>query len=114
MKIILHWIILTLAILAAAYVVPGIHVSGFLVALIVAAILAFINTIIKPLVTILTLPINIVTLGLFSLVINGLFFWFVASLINGFSIDNFQAAIIGALIVSVINWLGNRVLGARD
>ena len=110
MKILLHWLVLTLAVLASQYVVPGIHVDTFLTAVIVAAILAFINTIVKPIIGILTLPINILTLGLFSVVLNALFFWFVAYLISGFSVSGFQAALLGSLIVSILNWLANHVL----
>ena len=113
MKILLHWIILTLAVLASSYAVPGIEVSSVLTAVIVAAVHAVINLIVKPVVKLLTLPINILTLGLFSLVLNGLFFWFVASIISGFNIANFKAAFIGALIVSIINWLGGKLIG-RD
>lgn len=114
MKILLHWLILTLAVLATAYVIPGIHVSGFITALIAAAVLAFINLIVKPVIKLLTLPLNILTLGLFSLVLNAVFFWFVASLISGFRIDTFKAAFIGALIVSVLNWIGNKVIGGDE
>lgn len=111
MKIIIHWLILTLAVLATPFIVHGIHVSGFLTAIVVAAILGFINTVVKPIVTILTLPINILTLGLFSVVLNGLFFWFVASIVSGFSINSFTAAIIGAFVISVLNWIMNKALG---
>ncbi len=111
MKILIHWLILAVAVFASQYVVPGIHVESVLTAVIVAAVLAFINTIIKPIVKILTLPLTILTLGLFSLVINALFFWFVAALISGFSLENFMAAFLGALIVSVLNWIGEKVLG---
>jgi len=110
MKLILHWLILTLAVLASAYLISGIHVASFLTAVIVAAVLGFINTIIKPVIKILTLPINILTLGLFSLVINGFFFWLVADVVKGFSVATFAAAFWGALIVSIINWLGGRFL----
>jgi putative membrane protein len=110
MRILLHWIILSAAVYFVPYAVSGVHVNTFITALIAGAVLGFINIIIKPIVKLLTLPINILTLGLFSLVLNALFFWFVASLISGFSIDNFKAALIGALIVSVINWLGNKIV----
>ncbi len=110
MKIILHWIVLSLAVLVTAYFVPGIIVSSFWVALIVGACLGFINLIIKPIINILTLPLNVLTLGLFSLVINGAFFYFLATLIKGFSVDSFKAAFIGAIVVSVINWIGDKVL----
>lgn len=114
MRIVLQWLILTVAVFATPYVVDGIHVSSVLTALIVAAILGFINMLIKPIIKILTLPINILTLGLFSLVLNGLFFWFVAGLVSGFEIDTFTAAIVGALIVSVINWLGSKIIPDKD
>mgnify|MGYP003511054075 CR=1 FL=1 len=110
MKIILHWIILTLAVIASQYVVPGIHVDTFLTALVVAAILAFINTIIKPIIGILTLPINILTLGIFSLVLNALFFWGVAYVVSGFSVNGFAAAFWGSLIVSIINWIAGQAI----
>ncbi len=110
MKIILRWLILAAAVYATPFVVPGITVATILTAIIVAACLAFINLTIKPVIQILTLPINIITLGLFSLIINGLFFWLLAKLINGFDVTNFTAAVIGALIVSIINWLGSKII----
>jgi putative membrane protein len=113
MKVIIHWLILTLAVLATPYVIHGITVNGFLTAVIVAAILGFINTVIKPIVTILTLPINIITLGLFALVINGLFFWFVASIVPSFHVASFMAAFWGAIVVSVLNWIVNKMMGDR-
>jgi len=111
MKIIIHWIILTLAVLATPYVVSGIHVDTLLTAVVVAAVVGFINTVVKPIVTILTLPINIITLGLFSVILNGLFFWFVAVLVSGFSIDTFMAAVWGALVVSILNWIVSKAFG---
>jgi putative membrane protein len=110
MKILLHWLILTLAVIASQYVVPGIKVDSFVTAIVVAAILAFINMIVKPIVSILTLPINILTLGLFSIVLNALFFWAVAAMIQGFSVADFKAALLGSLIVSVLNWIAGKVL----
>ncbi len=110
MKILLHWLILTLAVIASQYVVPGISVNTFMTAVVVAAILAFINMIIKPIVGILTLPINILTLGLFSLVLNALFFWGVAYIVTGFHVSGFQAAFFGSLIVSVLNWIADKIL----
>jgi putative membrane protein len=110
MKLLIHWIILTLSVLAVSQFVPGIHVNSFMTALIVGAVLAFINLIIKPIVTLLTLPINVITLGLFSLVINGFFFWIVSKIISGFEVRTFTAAVIGAFIVSILNWVGNKIL----
>ncbi len=103
--ILLRWFITTLAIFALPYFVHGITVNSILTAIIVAACLAFLNMVVKPVITILTLPINILTLGLFSLVINGAFFWFVAQIIQGFSVTGFKAAIIGALVITIINWI---------
>lgn len=114
MKIILHWLILTLAILAVPYAVKGIGVDNIIVAIIVAAVLGFINTVIKPIINILALPINLITFGLFSLVLNGLFFWFTAKIINGFDVVNFSAAFWGAFIVSVLNWLGSKFIPQKD
>lgn len=103
--ILLRWFITTLAIFALPYFVGGIKVAGILTAVLAAAVLVFINTIIRPIVTILTLPLNILTLGLFSFILNGIFFWFVAHLISGFSVATFSAAVIGAFIISVVNWI---------
>ena len=111
MKILIHWLVLALAVLAVPYVIDGIQVEGVLTAIIVAAILGFINTIIKPVIGILTLPINILTLGIFSLALNAVFFWFVAGFIDGFDVSGFTAAFWGALIVSAINWIGTEVIG---
>lgn len=108
MKILLHWLILAAAVYATAYFIPGIAVTGVATALIVAACLAFINLTIKPIISLITLPINIVTLGIFGLLLNGAFFYFVAEIIGGFSIATFKAAILGALVVSIINWIASR------
>ena len=110
MKFILHFFILVIAVYILPYVLSGIHVDTFLTALVVGAVLGFINITIKPILKLITLPINIITLGLFSLVLNGLFLWFIAKVISGFSIDNFAAACWGALIVAVINWVGNKLV----
>ncbi len=111
MKIIFHWIALAVAVVVSTYFIPGITVSSYVTALIVAACLMFINLIVKPIVSILTLPITIITFGLFSLILNGLFFYFVSTFVNGFAIASFQAAFWGALIVSVINWIANKIIG---
>lgn len=111
MKILIHWLVLALAVFAVPYVIDGINVESILTAVIVAAILGFINTIIKPVISIFTLPINILTLGIFSLVLNALFFWFIAGFIEGFDVSGFQSAFLGALVVSIINWIGTKVIG---
>jgi len=88
-----------------AYVVPGIGVASFYTALIVALVLALINAVIKPIIIILTLPINILTLGLLTFVINGLLFWLAATIVKGFTVTNFWSAFFAALIFSLFSIL---------
>lgn len=107
MKIIAKWFIAALAFLLAAYIVPGLAVENFYVALILAFLWGVINLIIKPVLVILTLPINILTLGLFVFVINGALLWFLGTLIKGFEVDGFLVAILGALVISLVSWVGN-------
>jgi len=109
MKIILHWIILSVAVFASTKIIDGISVDPIWVALIVGACLTLFNMFIKPIIKVLTLPINVITLGLFSLVINGAVFWYLGTFIKGFSVSTFYAAFVGALMVSVINWLLNKI-----
>ena len=109
MKLLIHWLILAIAVFVTPYIVSGITVNGILTAIIVAAILGFINMTIKPIIKILTLPLTIITLGLFSLVLNAIFFWLVATVVPGFHITSFVAAFWGALVVSIINWIVNKV-----
>ncbi len=108
--ILLRWFITTLAIFALPFFVAGIGVNSILTAVIVAACLVFLNMVVKPIITLLTLPLNIITLGLFSIIINGAFFWFVAQIITGFTVASFVAAIIGAFVISIINWIINHFI----
>ncbi|MDE1874872.1 MAG: phage holin family protein [Patescibacteria group bacterium] len=105
MKIIIRILIIALTIMALPHIVSGIVVSGFYPALIAAVIFAILNLTIKPILKLITLPINILTLGLFGLVINSLLLWFVATFVNGFTIASFSAAFLGALIIAIVNWL---------
>jgi putative membrane protein len=105
MRIILHWIILSVAVWATTQIVSGVTVDPIWVALVVGACLTLFNMFLRPVINILTLPINVVTLGLFSLVVNGVLFWYLGTLIRGFSVTTFTAAFVGALIVSVLNWI---------
>lgn len=109
MKIILHWILISVAVFATSKLINGVIVDPLWVALVVGACLTLFNMFIKPIVNILTLPINAITLGLFSLVVNGALFWYLGTLIKGFSVDGFYAAFVGALLVSIINWLLKKV-----
>src|SRR4030043_1234980 len=102
-----RWVINALLLMLLPYIVPGVNITGFFAALVTALVLALINAIIKPILIILTLPINILTLGLFPLVINGLLFWFVGSVIKGFEVAGFWPAFWAALVYSVISIIIN-------
>jgi putative membrane protein len=110
MRILLKVLITALALIAVAYLLPGVSVTGPYVALIVAVLLGILNLVIRPVLILFTLPINILTLGLFTFVINGFLFWFVATFVEGFAVERFTTAVLGALIVSLVSWLGEKVL----
>lgn len=115
MSIIISILINTLAVLLTSYILPGIHISSFWTAVAVAIVLGIINAVIRPIVFILTLPINILTLGLFSFIIMGFMVYLVHLIVPGFKVDNFGWAILFALIVALINWFLNRLApGTRD
>lgn len=113
-RILAKWIVGALAVLAAAYVVPGVFVASFYIALAVAFFLGAINLTLKPIFLVLTLPINILTLGLFTFVINGFFFWFLSTFIQGFSVSGFLSAIAGAFVVSVVNYIAGELFFDED
>ena len=104
MRLILTWIINAVAILALPYLFKSISVDDIVTALIVAVILGLINTLIRPILVILTLPVTILTLGLFIFVINGLLFWAVGSFFPGFHVAGFWAGVFGAIVYSLISW----------
>lgn len=110
MQLLLKLCITALALLLVAYLLPGIEVSGFLTALLVALVLGLVNLILKPILIVLTLPINILTLGLFTFIINGFLFWLVATFVPGFSVGGFWWAVLGALVVSASSYAGNKIL----
>jgi putative membrane protein len=113
MRLLLTWLINALALLAIKYILPSITVDSFVTALIVALVLGLINTLIRPIFVILTLPVTILTLGLFIFVINGLLFWAVGSFVPGFHVDGFWAGVFGAIIYSIISWALSAVLLAK-
>jgi len=98
-----RWLTLTIAVLAAAYVIDGIQVSSFVSAILAAAVLGMLNTLLRPVLIILTLPINILTLGLFTFVINAFLLKMTALVIPGFDLRGFLPAILGALVISIVN-----------
>ncbi|PIT88920.1 MAG: hypothetical protein COU27_03085 [Candidatus Levybacteria bacterium CG10_big_fil_rev_8_21_14_0_10_36_7] len=109
MKILGKILITALSLLAVSELLSGVTVESFYIAIIVALILGVINLVVKPVILLFTLPINILTLGLFTFIINGLLFWFVATFVDGFSVDGFWTAVIGALIVSFFKWLVDHI-----
>lgn len=103
MDIIVNILINGLAVFITGYVLSGVHIRDFLTAVIVAVILGIVNTIIRPIFILLTLPINILTLGLFTFFINALLVMLVASFVPGFQVDNFGWALIFSILLSIIN-----------
>ena len=109
----LRWLTLTGAILFAAYMLDGIQVSGFMSALGAAAVLGILNAFFRPIALILTLPINILTLGLFTFVINAVMLKMASGVIGGFEVQGFWPAIFGALIISLVSWGLNIFISER-
>ena len=103
----LRWTINAAIILALAYYLPGMTVAGWYAAFVLVAVLGLVNTILRPLVLLLTLPINMLTFGLFTFVINGVLFWFVTSIVEGISVDRFGTAFIGALLFTIASWVSS-------
>ena len=101
MKIIVRWLLLAAALLMVAQVYPGVHVASFGSALWAAFVLGLFNTLVRPLLVLLTLPVTVLTLGLFLFVINALMFWAAAGLLAGFKVDGFGSALIGSVIYSI-------------
>lgn len=110
MKLIAKVIITALALIITAKVLPGIEISGLYTAIITAVVLGLLNITVKPILVVLTLPITLLTLGLFILVINALLFLFAASFIEGFAVSGFIPALIGSIVVSVISTLANSLI----
>jgi putative membrane protein len=104
MRLLAIWIINALALLALPYVVPSVHVASFGTALIVALVLGLINAVLRPLLILLTLPVTLLTLGLFIFVINALLFQLAGHLIDGFNVGGFWPALLGSVVYSVISW----------
>lgn len=104
MRLLLLWILNAVALLAVTYLLPTIQVDGFGTALVAALVLGLINTLVRPVLTILTLPLTLLTLGVFYLVLNGLLFWLASALLPGFRVDGFVSAMVGAILYGLITW----------
>ena len=102
MKLILNWLLSAAALLAVAYLYSGVVVTSFTGALIAAAVLGALNLVVRPLLVVLTLPVTLVTLGLFLFIVNALMFWAAAGLVSGLNVTGFGAALIGSLLYSLL------------
>jgi putative membrane protein len=111
--VLLRIVVNAAAIALAAAVIPGIRVSGTVAALIAGIVFGLVNAIVRPILIVLTLPITLVTLGLFIFVLNAICFWLTSMLVPGFDVRGFWPAFLGALLVSVVSWIVNAVVRER-
>ena len=113
LKLLATWIVNALALLALPYVVSSIQVAGFGTALLVAVVLGLINTLLRPLLVLLTLPVTLLTLGLFIFVINALLFLLADTLVDGFHVGGFWSALVGSIVYSLVSWALSALLQKR-
>ena len=104
MKLLLTWALYAVALLLVPYIVPGIHIESFGSALIAVVILGLVNAVIRPVFILLTLPVTLLTRGLFLFVINAMMFWWVGDLLSGFKVEGFFAALFGSIVYSIASW----------
>ena len=109
-KIFIKWILLAGTVLFLPYFIPGIIVTTTTTALIAAAIIGLINTFIKPILKIVTLPLNLITLGLFGFLLNAVLFWVASTFVTGFEITTYTGGLLGALVVAVVLWIVDKIL----
>jgi putative membrane protein len=105
LRLLLVWLVNTVALLAVAYLMPSISVSSFGAALVAALVLGLVNAVVRPVLVLLTLPVTVLTLGLFIFVLNGLLFWMVGTWLEGFDVGGFWSGVIGAILFSIVSWL---------
>ena len=103
-RLLVVWLINALALIAVAYLMPSIQISSFGAALVAALVLGLVNAVVRPILVLLTLPVTILTLGLFIFVLNGLLFWMVGSWLEGFWVGGFWAGVLGAILFSLVSW----------
>lgn len=113
MTFLVHWLISAVAVLISAYILPGVTVEGFFAALVTALVLGLVNAFLKPVLLILTLPITILTLGLFYLVINALLIMLTGAIVPGFDVRNFWWALLFGLVLSIVNSVLGRMAGGE-
>ena len=112
-SLIARWVVNAAALLLVAYLYPGVAVTSFFAAMIAALVLGLVNALVRPILVILTLPVTILTLGLFLFVINALLFWLVAEIVEGFRVTGFVAALVGSLLYSLITLVTSWLLFPR-
>ena len=113
LSLLARWLINAAALLLVAYLYPGVTVESFFAAVIAALVLGLVSAVIRPILVLLTLPVTILTLGLFLFVINALLFWFVAEIVQGFRVSGFMAALIGSILYSLITLVTSWLLVPR-
>jgi putative membrane protein len=113
MRLLITWLVNALALLALPYLFNSIQVDDFVTALVAALVLGLVNALIRPVLVLLTLPVTLLTLGLFIFVINGLLFWFVGSFVPGFHVAGFWAGVFGAIVYSIISWVLSALIPDR-
>jgi putative membrane protein len=113
-RLLIVWLINAVALLAVPWLITSIHIDSFAAALLAALLLGLVNTVLRPVLVLLTLPVTILTLGLFIFVINGLLFMLVAAFVPGFHVAGLLSAMLGAVLYSVVSWLLSALLMARS
>jgi len=113
MRLLLVWVLNAIGLLGVAYIYPGVQVQDWKSAAIAALVLGLVNTLVKPILVLLTLPVTILTLGLFLVVLNALLFWGVAEMLPGFNVSGFWAAVLGAILYSIIGWALSKLIPDR-
>ena len=113
MKIIATWILVSLVILSLPTIIPGIEITSFGTALLVALLFGILNAVVRPIILLIAFPITLITLGLFSFVVNAGLFWWVGSFVEGFSVGGFVPALLGSLVVTAATYISNMLLN-RD
>lgn len=111
--ILIRWLVLTVGILLTAYLMDGIEVRGFASAFLAAAILGILNAFFRPILLILTLPINVLSLGLFTFIINAILLMMVSGVISGFVVRGFWSAVFGSLLISLVSWVLNSFINDK-
>lgn len=112
-RFLVHWAVMAVALGATAYLLPGIHIASWPALAVGALVLGFVNAVIRPILIVLTLPLSVMTLGVFALVVNGIAFGLAAAVVPGFDIDSPAWAVGGALVASLVSWWIGRFIAAR-